>query len=309
MTDISKMSEEELEIEMKMMKVISQMPSAVQTRFKILHMLSDERSKMNDEFDLEVKKLNTKFAERKKPLLERRDQIVAGTLTEFPEEVAAFEASVPKLEETVSNIVKPNKGEDDSDEEEKPHEPTDVQDLIGKSGIPNFWALAAQNNQILMQTFRPKDKEVLPFLSGLHVERVEEPQSINLTLTFRENDWFTNEKLTVSVRYKEGTNDEIAETIGCLIDWKEGKDLSKKKIKKNQKNKKTGEQRQIVKTVPADTFFNVFESKKAPEGKDSDDEDEEAEKILDGLDEAMQIAEDLYDLYTRDGLEYYLNFG
>ena len=192
---------------------------------------------------------------------------------------------------------------------ENPHVATDVSGLVGKAGVPDFWSVAVKNNQILMQTFREKDKEVLPFLSGLHVKRIEEPQSINFKLTFRENEWFTNETLTCCVRYKEGTNDEIAETVGCLIDWKDGKDLSKKKIKKKQKNKKTNETRTIVKTVAAETFFNVFESKKAPEDKDSDDEDEEAEKLIDGLDEAMQVAEDLYDLYTRDGLEYYLNFG
>ena len=44
-----------------------------------------------------------------------------------------------------------------------------------------------------------------------------------------------------------------------------------------------------MKTVAADSFFNVFESKKAPEGIEDaeDDEDEETAKILDGLDEAM----------------------
>ena len=190
MTDISKLSPEEIEIEMKMIKVISQMPSAVQARFKVLHMLSDERSKINDEFDAEVKKLNTKYADRKKPLLEKRDQIVAGTTTEFPEEVAKFDGSIAALEETVSNIVKPKK--DDDEEEEKPHVATDVSGLVGKTGIPDFWALAAKNNQILMQTFRDKDKEVLVSLTGLYVERVEEPQSINLTLTFKENEFFTN---------------------------------------------------------------------------------------------------------------------
>ncbi len=110
-------------------------------------MLSDERSKINDKFDEEVKKLNTKFAERKRPLLEKRDQIVVGTVTEFPEEVKTFDDSIPALEEMVSNIVKAPKTEEDSDsEEEKPHVATDVSGLIGKAGIPDFWSLAAKNN-------------------------------------------------------------------------------------------------------------------------------------------------------------------
>jgi len=67
-----------------------------------------------------------------------------------------------------------------------------------------------------------------------------------------------------------------------------------------------------VKTVPAESFYNVFESRKAPEGEskeDDDEEDEEREKLLDALDEAMQVALDFNDLYSWEALEYYLNFG
>jgi len=86
--------------------------------------------------------------------------------------------------------------------------------------------------------------------------------------------------------------------------------LSKKKIKKKQKNKKTGETRQIVKSVPAESFFNAFESRKCPEPKEmDDDEDEETEKLLDALEESMQVAMDFNDLYNFEALEYYLNFG
>lgn len=57
MTDISKLNGEEREIEQKMIKSISMMPPSVQVRFKVLHMLSDARSAINDKFEAEVKKL------------------------------------------------------------------------------------------------------------------------------------------------------------------------------------------------------------------------------------------------------------
>ena len=38
---VPKMSEEEVELEMKMIKVITKMPEKIQNRFKVLHMLSD----------------------------------------------------------------------------------------------------------------------------------------------------------------------------------------------------------------------------------------------------------------------------
>lgn len=67
MTDpfIENMSPEEREVEQKMIKVISQMPANVQNRFKVLHMISDERSKINDEFEKEVKALEAKYNAKK----------------------------------------------------------------------------------------------------------------------------------------------------------------------------------------------------------------------------------------------------
>jgi nucleosome assembly protein 1-like 1 len=91
MTDLENMSPEEREIEQKMVKVISQMPASVQNRFKVLHMLSDERSKINDEFEKEVKALEAKFMERKKPLLQKRNDIVLGKITEFAEYLPKYE--------------------------------------------------------------------------------------------------------------------------------------------------------------------------------------------------------------------------
>jgi len=163
----------------------------------------------------------------------------------------------------------------------------------------------------MLQYIREKDREVLPHLIDVHSKESQSPQkTIEITLTFSENEWFTNEKLTLKVVFKKDQDDEVQETEGCLIDWKDGKDLSKKKLKKKQKNKKTGETRTIVKSAPAESFFNAFESRKAPESKeDQDDEDEEVEKLLDALDETMQVAMDFNDLYTFEALEYYLNFG
>jgi nucleosome assembly protein 1-like 1 len=53
--------DDEKEIEQKMIKIISQMPSKVQDRFKVLKVLSDRRSKLSDEFDKEIKALEDKI--------------------------------------------------------------------------------------------------------------------------------------------------------------------------------------------------------------------------------------------------------
>ncbi len=163
---------------------------------------------------------------------------------------------------------------------------------------------------MMMQYFREKDQDTIQYISNVFVKETSDPKTMTVTLTYKENPYFANETLELMVRFKDDQADDVTETQGTVIQWKEGKDLTCKKIKKKQKNKKTGETRTIVKTVPADSFYNCFESKKAPEGdRDEDDEDEETEKLLDQLDESMQIAMDFNDLYNWEALEYYLNFG
>jgi hypothetical protein len=91
--------EEEKEIEQKMIKIISMMPKEVQNRFKVLKVLSDKRSQLSDQFEQEIKALDAKIAEKKKPLYEQRRQIVLGETEDFAAYRAQFDASFTKLQE------------------------------------------------------------------------------------------------------------------------------------------------------------------------------------------------------------------
>lgn len=91
---------------------------------------------------------------------------------------------------------------------------------------------------------------------------------------------------------------------GTNIEWLEGKDPTKKKIKKKQKHKKTGETRTVVKTVDPDSFFNIFQDRKAPKEAEVDSEEENDER--DKMDQVQQTVEDFHDLLVPDALEYYL---
>jgi nucleosome assembly protein 1-like 1 len=84
----------------------------------------------------------------------------------------------------------------------------------------------------------------------------------------------------------------------------EGKDPTKKKIKKKQKHKKTGETRTVVKTVDAESFFNIFKERASSVEGEADSEEEN--DLQDKLDEVQQTVEDFHDLLVPDALEYYL---
>ena len=69
------------------------MPTQVQERFKILKSLADRRSYLSDEFDKEVEELAKKYAEKKRPIYEKRALIISG-------ETTSFDSYKPKFEET-----------------------------------------------------------------------------------------------------------------------------------------------------------------------------------------------------------------
>ena len=303
--------EEEKEIEQKMIKVISLMPEKVQARFKALKVLSDKRSKLSDEFDKEIKALEAKIALRKAPLYERRRQIVAGEVTDFAEFKPQFEAAHAKLEAHKVEVISKKKAkEDDKPEEEL--KKVDVDNLKGVAGIPDFWFRSIKNNQMIWELAKEKDEAILKFVRHVETERqdrddsvAESRKSLTVKLHFAENEYFSEKVLSLKVIYKPDSDDEVERLEGTNISWAdESKDPTKKKIKKKQKHKKTNETRTIVKTVEAESIFNVFTSRVAPEeGMDEEEENE----LRDKIDMAMNFAEDIDDVLIPDALEYYLD--
>lgn len=53
----------------------------------------------------------------------------------------------------------------------------------------------------------------------------------------------------------------------CTIDWKKGKNVTVKTIKKKQKHKGRGTVRTITKQVPNESFFNFFSPLKGGQGQ------------------------------------------
>merc|ERR1719411_147174 len=107
-----------------------------------------------------------------------------------------------------------------------------------------------------------------------------------LEFQFNENEHFTNKVLTKYYEMKcvpdkedpfsfEGP--EIFKCKGCSIDWKKGKNLTIKTVKKKQKHKSKGSVRTITKQVKADSFFNFFDPPQVPDDPQAEvDEDTQA---------------------------------
>ena len=133
---------------------------------------------------------------------------------------------------------------------------------------------------------QPHDEPLLKQLLDIKI-KYDEDLSYTLEFYFAPNDFFTDSVLTKKyfLRCKidgeepfafEGP--EIYKCSGCNINWKPGKNITVKTIKKKQKHKARGAVRTVSKQVPNDSFFNFFNPPDVPE--DESKLDEESQNIL-----------------------------
>lgn len=92
-----------------------------------------------------------------------------------------------------------------------------------------------KNNRLVWDHAKEKDEEILTLLKHVETEAGENESTKNMCLTLRmefqaDNDFFTPDVLTVTLEYE--SEDQVKSVKGTTIEWKEGKDPTKKKIKK-----------------------------------------------------------------------------
>ena len=130
-----------------MIKSIQAMPESVRDRFKVLHMLSDRRSTLNDEFNVELKNIKKQIVEKKRPFNIERRKMIDGELTELDDYVEKFELIHDDLSKKVASIITTDKDDDKK-------EPIDTSYLKNVDGIPDFWLRAIKSNKLLWDNIK-----------------------------------------------------------------------------------------------------------------------------------------------------------
>jgi nucleosome assembly protein 1-like 1 len=146
-----------------------------------------------------------------------------------------------------------------------------------------------KNVEMLAEMVQELDEPVLEKLEDVTVKIHEKPQmGFTINFHFLDNEYFTNHVLTKEYEMKcEPLEDdpfsfegpEIIKCKGCTIDWKKGKNLTVKTVKKKQKHKNKGNVRTITKQVKADSFFNFFDPPEVPDDPKAE-VDEETQALL-----------------------------
>ncbi|XP_027221198.1 nucleosome assembly protein 1-like 1 isoform X1 [Penaeus vannamei] len=264
---------------------ISSLPVAVKKRIKALKKLQLQYTDLEADFYKEVHALEVKYDKLHQALYEKRKLVVNAEYEpneeecDFPSDDEEDEKDLCKDMEDKAKID--GKGNADEKDDTKLHDFDE-----NTKGIPEFWLTIFKNVDLLSEMVQDYDEPILKHLNDIQLKFHDQPMGFTLEFYFSENEFFTNKVLTKYYEMKcapdkedpfsfEGP--EIFKCKGCTIDWKKGKNVTVKTIKKKQKHKSRGAVRTITKTVQNDSFFNFFNPPPVPEDTDEEmDEDTQA---------------------------------
>ncbi|XP_003385626.1 PREDICTED: nucleosome assembly protein 1-like 1 [Amphimedon queenslandica] len=267
------------------------LPITIKKRVRALKNIQLEVTRLEAKFYEEVQRIEAKYQALYQPLFDKREQILTGAYEPSPDETkwTLSEDEDEEDEEKPKPVTNGDDNGDDSavkDKESLITNGTKESDTDSGKGVPGFWLTALRNIDVFNEYIMDHDEAILEHLTDIKLTYADE-RGLDFTLDFHfsDNEYFTNnvltKKYTVSCEVSpddpfgfEGPT--ITEVKGCKIDWKKGKNVTVKTVKKKQKNKGKGQSRVVTKTVPNESFFNFF-SPPDPNTFDSMEETEAAD--------------------------------
>ncbi|XP_076368600.1 nucleosome assembly protein 1-like 1 isoform X2 [Tachypleus tridentatus] len=256
---------------------IESLPKSVKRRIKALKKLQLECTRLEAKFYEEVHTLEYKYADLYMPFFEKRNEIINGKVEPTDEDCDFPSDSEKDDDEVIKTKVESKENKDNENKE-----PTETQNDDTR-GIPEFWLTTFKNVEMISERIQEHDEPILKDLTDVKVKLLESnPMGFILEFHFKPNEYFSNTLLTKEYEMRcvpdeddpfgfEGP--EIFKCKGCTIDWKKGKNVTMKTIKKKQKHKSRGSVRTITKTVQNDSFFNFFSPPTVPSDEEQLDED------------------------------------
>lgn len=246
------------------------LPEVMKRRIRALKNLQLEAMKTEAKFFEEVHELEVKYHQMYLPLYEKRQQIINGV---YEPSEAETHWALDEENEDLSEEVKAKAKIAEGEKEEI--FPEDVK------GIPEFWLTLFKNVDILSAMIQEHDEPILRHLTDITLDVTSNPMRFTLKFHFSPNDYFTDSVLTKNYDMKCAVNEkdpfefegpEIVKCQGCTINWRPGKNVTVKTIKKKQKHKSKGSVRLVTKTVTNDSFFNFFNPPTFTEGEEIEED-------------------------------------
>ncbi|XP_059299591.1 nucleosome assembly protein 1;4-like isoform X2 [Lycium ferocissimum] len=239
--------------------ILETLSPQVRKRVDALRELQGQHDELQAKFLEEKAALEVKYQKLYEPLYTKRYEIVNGVVEVEGVNVAPVDQG-------------DNKGTGDGTEK----------------GIPNFWLIAMQNNEILAEEISEDDEEALEFLKDIKWCRVDDPKGFKLEFFFDTNPFFKNPVLTKTYHMIGDDEPILEKAIGTDIEWYPGKCLTRKILKKRQK-KGLKNVKPEIRIEDCESFFNFFKPPQVPEDDGYDIDNDTVEKLQHQMEQDYEI--------------------
>ncbi|CAD8175140.1 unnamed protein product [Paramecium octaurelia] len=231
-----------------------------------------DRKNLDHQQDQELDQMEADYKKRVEPLIEASNQIISGQRLVKEEEVEDLKEYLNAQEQPI---------------------------LDNKEPIENYWSKVLLNSKTLKaEVIGDKDEPLLKAITNIKGFENKEQHKLGLVFQFKANDYFPEEELKVEFLLDDKQGEPL-KVESTKINWKEGKNISVKIVKKKNKQKKK------VKEVEQKTIFQLFKNLdvKDWEKLEEDKKEEQQQK----MDMCYDICRLIYDEILPYSLEYYLD--
>lgn len=151
-----------------------------------------------------------------------------------------------------------------------------------------------------------KDKEILQYLDNVNVFRNQDNAGCRVELSFKENEFFTNEKLVIESKCNENDETEIEAIKSDGINWNAGKNILVSTVQKSVGNKK-GKKKNVEKEERNESFFWIFKDFNG-EDFEIDEEEEMADYDMEPTSDRVlfDVACDFVEIMATDFYVYFI---
>lgn len=261
---------------------IETIPLAVKKRVCALKKIQLDSIEVEAKFYERVHQLEKEFEQDFNKLYEQRRKIIAGEY-EPSEQESNFPIIHGLGEKEIKILNDGSQPDDDS------------------KGVPSFWLHVLKSSDLTQDMIQENDEPILEHLTDITTTIEVDPQGFTVYFHFSPNEYFTNTVLRKQyfLEIKPDQDDpfsfdgpSVVRAVGDTINWKEGKNITKKVVKKKLK-KGSHAGKLVTKTVKADSFFNFFDTIVPPsEEHRNEDEDDDSNELMRADFEIGQVLRD-----------------
>lgn len=153
----------------------------------------------------------------------------------------------------------------------------------GAKGVAEFWLNVLRGSDVISDMIQEHDEPILKHLVDITSTVEMSPPGFTLFFHFSENPFFKNKVLKkhYELQTKPDQDDpfeydgpSVVKATGDVIEWEDGKNVTKKVVKKKAK-KGANAGKFLTKTVENDSFFNFFTPPQPTDKNEDEDEDDE----------------------------------